>query len=65
MLYYILAFLMVAIMAGILGFGGVAGASAGAATIMFYLFLLALIVSLAMGVVRWKSQENRHARDLD
>lgn len=38
-LYYALVFLVIALIAGVLGFGGIAGASAGMAQIMFLLCL--------------------------
>ena len=37
MLYWTLVFLVVAIVAGALGFGGIAGASAGLAKILFFM----------------------------
>ena len=48
MLYYALVFLVVAILAALLGFGGVAVAFAGIAKILFYLFLVLFLVSLVM-----------------
>ena len=50
MLYWALVFLVVAIAAGLLGFGAVAFAAAGIAKILFFLFLLLFIVSLVMHV---------------
>ncbi|MBO6538209.1 MAG: DUF1328 domain-containing protein [Rhizobiaceae bacterium] len=52
MLYYAIIFFVVAIIAAALGFGGIAGASAGIAQILFYLFLAALVISLLVGLVR-------------
>ena len=52
MLYYALAFLVIAINAGVLGFGGIAGASAGIAQILFFLFLAFLVISLVVGFMR-------------
>lgn len=46
MLYYALVFLIVAIIAGILGFGAVAFAAAGIAKILFFIFLVLFIISL-------------------
>ena len=46
MLYWTLVFLMVAVVAGILGFGAVAFAAAGIAKLLFFIFLLAFLVSL-------------------
>ena len=48
MLYYTLIFLVVALIAGALGFGGLASASAGIARILFGLFLLLFLISLVM-----------------
>jgi uncharacterized membrane protein YtjA (UPF0391 family) len=47
MLYYALVFLVVAIIAGLLGFGAVAFAAAGIAKILFFIFLVLFLVSLA------------------
>ncbi len=46
MLGWALTFLVIAIIAGVFGFGGIAVASAGIAKIIFYVFLLLLVVSL-------------------
>jgi uncharacterized membrane protein YtjA (UPF0391 family) len=52
MLYWVLVFLVVAAIFGILGFGVAAAASAGIAKILFYLFLIAFVVSLIMHMSR-------------
>jgi len=52
MLYWTLVFLVVAIIAGALGFGGIAGASAGIAQILFFIFLAFLVISLVAGLMR-------------
>jgi uncharacterized membrane protein YtjA (UPF0391 family) len=52
MLYYALVFLVVALIAAALGFGGIAGASASIAQVLFYIFLILFVVSLAMRVMR-------------
>ena len=39
----------VAVIAGGLGFGGIAGAAAGIAKILFFLFLIGFLVFLALG----------------
>ena len=52
MLYYALVFLVIAILAGVFGFGGVAIASAGIAKLLFFLFLVLFVVSLIMHVGR-------------
>lgn len=52
MLGWALTFLVVALIAAALGFGGIAGASAGIAQILFYIFLVLLLISLVMHFVR-------------
>ena len=51
-LYYALVFLIVAIVAGLLGFGAIAFAAAGIAKILFFLFLIAFLVSLVAHIGR-------------
>ena len=52
MLYWTLIFLVVALVAGLFGFGGIASASAGIAKVLFAIFLVLFLVSLIFGVVR-------------
>lgn len=52
MLSWALIFFVVAIIAAIFGFGGIATASAGVAQILFFLFLVLFVVSLIMGLAR-------------
>jgi uncharacterized membrane protein YtjA (UPF0391 family) len=52
MLGWALMFLIVALIAGVLGFGGVAIASAALAKIIFFVFLVLFAISLAAGVLR-------------
>lgn len=52
MLYYALVFFVIAILAAILGFGGIAIAFAGIAKILFLIFLIAFLVTLVMHVGR-------------
>jgi uncharacterized membrane protein YtjA (UPF0391 family) len=51
MLRWALLFLIVAIVAGIFGFAGVMVAAAGIAKLLFYVFLVLFVVSLALSVV--------------
>jgi uncharacterized membrane protein YtjA (UPF0391 family) len=51
MLRWAFVFLIIAIVAGIFGFAGVMLAAAGIAKLLFYVFLVLLVVSLAMSVV--------------
>lgn len=46
MLYYALVFFVVAIIAGLLGFGAIAFAAAGIAKMLFFVFLVLFIISL-------------------
>jgi uncharacterized membrane protein YtjA (UPF0391 family) len=52
MLSWALIFFVVAILAAVFGFGGIASASAGIAQILFFLFLVLFVVSLIMGLAR-------------
>jgi len=52
MLNWALAFFVIAILAAIFGFTGIAAASAGLAKILFFVFLLVFLVTLVMGVAR-------------
>jgi uncharacterized membrane protein YtjA (UPF0391 family) len=49
MLYWALIFLVIAIVAGIFGFGGIAAAASGIAQVLFFIFLVLFIVSLFFG----------------
>ena len=49
MLYYALAFLLIAILAGALGFFALAGTAAYIAKILFVVFLVVFLVSLITG----------------
>ena len=49
MLYYALVFLVVALIAAALGFGGIAGAAAGVAKILFMGFIVLFLISLVVG----------------
>ena len=52
MLYYSLVFLIIALIAAVFGFGLIASAAAGIAKILFFLFLIAFLISLVMGSAR-------------
>ena len=52
MLYWTLVFLVVALIAGALGFGAVSGLAATIAKILFFVFLVLFVVSLISGAVR-------------
>jgi uncharacterized membrane protein YtjA (UPF0391 family) len=54
-LYWALVFLVIALIAGVFGFGGIAASASGIAQILFTLFLILFLVSLIMHVVRGRS----------
>ena len=51
MLRWALGFLVLALVAALFGFGGLAATSAGIAKTLFYLFLLVFLVTLVLGLV--------------
>jgi uncharacterized membrane protein YtjA (UPF0391 family) len=52
MLRWILTFLLLAIIAGALGFTGIAGASIAIAQTLFYIFLILFVISLIVHLAR-------------
>ena len=52
MLYWTLVFLVIALMAGVLGFTGIAVAAAGLAKLLFFIFLALFVISLATHLTR-------------
>jgi len=54
MLRWALAFLILSLVAAFLGFGGISATSAGIAKVLFYLFLIIFVVTLAFGLVTTK-----------
>lgn len=52
LLHWALIFLIVAIIAGVLGFGGVAGTAMEGARLLFWVAILLLVLSLILGVLR-------------
>lgn len=54
MLRWALIFLLVAILAGFLGFGSLSGMAADIARILFYLFIVLLLVSVIMHLATGK-----------
>jgi uncharacterized membrane protein YtjA (UPF0391 family) len=49
MLYYALVFLLIAVVAAALGFGGIAGTATEFARVLFFVFLVLFVVSLIAG----------------
>ena len=52
MLYYALVFFVVAVIAAVFGFGGIAAGAVEIAKILFFIFLVLFVVSLIVGLVR-------------
>lgn len=52
MLRWAIGFFIIALMAAILGFGGIAVAAAGIAKLLFYVFLVLFLATLVSSLVR-------------
>jgi len=52
MLYYAIVFFVIALVAALFGFGGIAAGAAGIAKILFFLFLIVAVVTLLMSLAR-------------
>jgi uncharacterized membrane protein YtjA (UPF0391 family) len=53
---WVVTFLIVALIAGILGFGGVAGASIEIAKIIFFVAVVLFLISAVVGLARGRTQ---------
>ena len=51
MLRWAIAFFIIAIIAALFGFGGIAATASGIAQILFYIFLVLFLVALLMGLL--------------
>jgi uncharacterized membrane protein YtjA (UPF0391 family) len=51
MLYWAVVFFVIALIAAVFGFGGIAAAATDIARILFFVFLVLFVVSLLFGVV--------------
>ena len=56
MLSWVITFLVVALIAGILGFGGVAGVSIEIAKAIFFIAIILFLVSAVVGLARGRSR---------
>jgi uncharacterized membrane protein YtjA (UPF0391 family) len=52
LLYYAIVFLIIALIAAALGFGGVAGTAMAGAKLLFWVAIILFVVALVAGVVR-------------
>jgi uncharacterized membrane protein YtjA (UPF0391 family) len=51
-LHYAVVFLVIALSAAVLGFGGVAAGAAGIAKLLFYVFAMLALVAFVLGLKR-------------
>ena len=49
MLRWSISFLLIAVLAAVFGFGGIAGAAVGIAKVLFFVFLALFVISLLFG----------------
>ena len=56
MLGWVITFLIIALITGVLGFGGVAGASIEIAKAIFFIAVILFIVSAVIGVARGRKR---------
>jgi len=54
MLHYAVVFFIIAVIAAIFGFTGIAAGAVEIAKVLFFIFILLFVVSLVMGLVRRK-----------
>ena len=52
LLYWAIAFLVIALLAAVLGFGGVAGTAVGAAKILFWVAIILAVISFLVSIAR-------------
>ena len=63
MLSWVVTFLVIALIAGILGFGGIAGASIEIAKIIFFIAVVLFLVSAVIGLARGRTRVYPEAFD--
>ena len=56
MLSWAVLFLVIALLAAVFGFTGLAGTAAGMAQILFFIFLVIFLISLVMGLARGRTR---------
>ena len=59
MLQWALTFLIIALIAAVLGFGGIAGTAVDIAKILFFVFLLLFLISGLFAVIRGRTPSVR------
>jgi uncharacterized membrane protein YtjA (UPF0391 family) len=56
MLSWVVTFLIIALVAGLLGFGGIAGTSIEIAKVIFFIAVILFLVSAVLGVMRGRTR---------
>ena len=56
MLSWVVTFLIIALVAGLLGFGGIAGTSIEIAKVIFFIAVILFLVSAVLGLVRGRTR---------
>ncbi len=56
MLSWVVTFLVIALIAGVLGFGGIAGASVEIAKVIFFIAVILFLVSAVVGLARGRTR---------
>ena len=51
MLNWVVTFLIIALVAALLGFGGIAGAAVGIAKVIFFIAILLFLIAVIMGMI--------------
>jgi uncharacterized membrane protein YtjA (UPF0391 family) len=52
MLHYAVVFLVIALIAALFGFGGIASSAVGIAQVLFFIFLVLAVVGFVVGLIR-------------
>jgi uncharacterized membrane protein YtjA (UPF0391 family) len=52
MLYWAIVFFLIAVVAAVFGFGGIAAGAATIAQVLFWIFLVVFLVSVVVGLAR-------------
>lgn len=52
MLHYAVVFLVIALVAALFGFGGIAAGAVGIAKVLFFVFIVLAVISFLFGLVR-------------
>jgi uncharacterized membrane protein YtjA (UPF0391 family) len=56
MLNWAVVFLVIALIAALFGFGGIAGTAVGIAKLLFFIFLAVFVISLIMGLAQRRTR---------